>query len=372
MSAKPRAAPAIDPMIVGASGGLFLLGAVVSYSIASADGDILPRPFSRHLLYAGLGAALAVCAGCAPLHFWRRNARKLLALAVFSIWLPLVPGLGVERGGGLRWIQIFGFSLQPVEFAKLALAVYLADYCARRAAARKIGFDLIHPALVVSLALGLPLALQPDFGSVVFFIGMTGAALFLAGLRWRYIFLALALALAAAWALVRGAAYRLDRVKAFIDPLAHQHDVGYQQTQSLIAFAHGGLFGVGLGRGVQKRGHLPEAHNDFVVSVLAEELGMVGFLLVLCLFAAIAFRAIKIGREAAYRGEVFGAFYAHLAAFLIAAPALVNIAGNLALAPLKGINLPLVSAGGSSMAATLIALSILVRVGRENRVKPRQ
>ena len=133
-----------------------------------------------------------------------------------------------------------------------------------------------------------------------------------------------------------------------------------------------GLFGVGLGRGVQKRGHLPEAHNDFVVSVLAEELGMVGFLLVLCLFAAIAFRAIKIGREAAYRGEVFGAFYAHLAAFLIAAPALVNIAGNLALAPLKGINLPLVSAGGSSMAATLIALSILVRVGRENRVKPRQ
>ena len=347
---------------------------VYSASIASAEADRhlgfhSTYFFFRQSLYVGVALLAGWAAFQVPLERWKRYALPLFGVGALGLLLVLVPGLGKEVNGSRRWLSFLGFNVQPSEFMKFFVLVYAADYTARKAAVMHDLKKVFLPMLIVMFLVGLLLLKEPDFGAFVVMIGVAGAILFLGGFdgKW-FVFLMVLLAIAFALLIVLSP-YRFNRLIWFWNPWADPFGKGYQLTHALIAFGHGGLWGLGLGASVEKQLYLPEAHTDFLMAVIAEELGFLGVLVTLGLFSFLIARSFAIGRRAASMERYFEALLAQGVGVWFALQSLVNMGVNMGLLPTKGLTLPLLSYGGSGIMANVVTLAVLLRIDHETRQK---
>jgi cell division protein FtsW len=374
-AAKGRAATAqYDLALVWAAALLLALGLVMVYSssIAIAEGSRITgqQPayyLIRHSAYLAVSFVLAVAAFQVPLVVWQRSALYLFLFGVALLALVLVPGVGREVNGSQRWLSLFVVNFQPSEVMKLFAVIYAADYTVRKAAdmhSLKKGF---LPMFGVMLLVGGLLLREPDFGAFAVITVIAMGILFLGGMNWRLFAGLLVLLLAGFVLLIWVSPYRLQRVVGFMDPWADPFGKGYQLSHALIAFGRGEWLGVGLGASVEKLFYLPEAHTDFLLAVIAEELGFAGVLLVLLAFSFIVTRAFSIGRQAALLERHFPALVAQGIGIWLGVQAIINMGVNMGVLPTKGLTLPLLSFGGSGIAANCCALAVLLRVDWENR-----
>jgi cell division protein FtsW len=279
----------------------------------------------------------------------------------------LIPGIGKEVNGSQRWLSLAMFNLQPSELMKLLVVLYAADYTVRKAALMHSFRKGFLPMLAVMLLVGGLLLREPDFGAFVVITVIAMGVLFLGGMNWK-LFAALIMLLIIGFVLlIRSSPYRLQRVMGFMDPWSDPFGKGYQLSHALIAFGRGEWFGVGLGASVEKLFYLPEAHTDFLLAVIAEELGFCGVIAVIALFAWLTWRAFAIGNQAARLERYFSALVAQGVGLWIGAQAAINMGVNMGVLPTKGLTLPLLSFGGSGIVANCCALAILLRVDYENR-----
>ena len=366
--AKPRRLE-VDFLLLVAVTGLLMLGVIM---VASASMSISQQEFAtpfhyllRHCLNIGLGLILAVMVLGIPVMVWERISFLLLLSALGLLVFVLVPGVARPVNGAVRWLHLGVFNLQVSEPARLLLMMYLSAYMVRRGDELRQGFGgFLKPMLVIALACFL-LLLQPDFGAAMVLLSTSMAMLFVAGVNIRYFLLLISIAAGSMAALALTSEYRVRRLMSFIDPWADPFGSGFQLTQSLIAIGRGEWLGVGLGAGIQKLFYLPEAHTDFVFAVMAEELGLVGVVCTLGLYLLLVWRAFKVATNAARAELQFGAFLAFGIGFWLGFQALINIGVNMGALPTKGLTLPLMSYGGSSILITLAALAVLFRVNHE-------
>ncbi|WP_136255370.1 putative lipid II flippase FtsW [Onishia niordana] len=347
---------------------------VTSASTEVASG-LTGNPFYfsiRHGFFVLLAIATGYAVLWVPIGWWRVNGLLLLGVAFFLLVLVLI--VGREVNGSTRWLSIPGVpvNLQPSEIAKLCLIAYMAGYLERYLPlVRKTWGAFLRPLLVTGV-LALLLILEPDYGSVVVMTGCVMVMLLMAGApMWR--FLLLMVLLAALGALLAVAEpYRMARLTSFSDPWADQFASGYQLTQALIAYGRGHWFGLGLGNSVQKLFYLPEAHTDFVFAVIAEELGLLGAMAVVGLFALLVIRAMAVGRRAELAKLPFAAYLSYGIALIIGGQAFINIAVSTGMLPTKGLTLPLLSYGGSSLVISAVMVALLLRVDIETRQAARR
>ena len=353
---------------------LAALGLVMVYSasIATAEtsratGGNPAYYLLRHALYLTVALAAALAVFLVPVRHWQRAAPWLFLAALALLALVLVPGIGREVNGARRWIALPGVTLQPSEFAKLAALLYAADYAVRKHAVLKSLQRGVVPMLAVMLLVAWLLLQEPDFGAVVVIAAIAFGVLFLGGMSLAH-FAALAAMLAAGFAaLVLASPYRVQRIFGFIDPWSDPLGRGYQLSHALIAFGRGEWFGVGLGASVEKLHYLPEAHTDFLLAVVAEELGLAGVLAVIALLGWIVLRAFAIGRRAVLDGAPFAALAAQGIGIWLGVQAAIAIGVNMGLLPTKGLPLPLLSYGGSALVTTFLAVALLLRIDWESR-----
>jgi cell division protein FtsW len=317
---------------------------------------------ARQAAWAGLGFLVLAVGARVDYTRWGRAAGPLLVLTCLLLGAVLVPGVGVVVNGARRWLPIGPFALQPSELAKFVAVVYMAGYAARHGGALQAGGPaaVIRPMLVVGTLLGL-IVVEPDLGNAVAIGAVSGVLLFVGGICWRYIVPLVGLAGAGLALAVYLEPYRLDRVRSFLDPWSDASDTGFQVVQSFLAFGSGGVTGLGLGEGRQKLFFLPEPHTDFIYAVIGEELGLLGAVLVLGLFAVFAWRGLTIARHA---GEPFGRFLALGLTLMVVIQALVNMGVAVGVLPNKGLPLPFVSYGGSSLLVNLLAVGVLVNISK--------
>ncbi|MEK6748459.1 MAG: putative lipid II flippase FtsW [Pseudomonadota bacterium] len=342
---------------------------VASASITTADKQTT-QPFyylwrQAMFILAGLGGAAIVRR--IPLAWWENASRMLLVAAVVMLVVVFIPGLGRTLNGSTRWLALGPISIQVSEAVKLCTIVFLAGYLARHDEALRTSLAALWRPLAILSVLALLLLIEPDLGATVIIFGSALIMLFIAGTPLKY-FLSLAAAVIAIFsALVVTSPYRLKRMISFSDPWADPFNTGFQLTQALIAFGRGEWWGVGLGGSVQKLFYLPEAHTDFIYAVLAEELGLIGALSVIVLFGLLCWRALVIGRRAREVQQDFAAYLAWGIGAWLGLQAFINIAVNMGLLPTKGLTLPFISYGGSSVFICLIAVALLLRVDRETQ-----
>jgi cell division protein FtsW len=365
----------LDPWLVGAVAALLLIGLVMvasaSIGISERDTGDAFHYFKRQLVYVGLGL-VAGCIGLAiPTRIWDERSTWLLIGAFALLVLVLVPGIGYVVNGSRRWIRLGFMNFQVSEAARVMLLMYVSSYAVRRADELRTDFKGFMMPVAVLGAAAMLLLLEPDFGAatVLFVTGI--AVLFLAGARILHLLVPIVFGSLALAALAIVSPYRLRRLTGFLDPWGDPFDSGFQLVQSLIAIGRGEWFGVGLGSSVLKMFYLPEAHTDFVFAVLAEEFGFVGVVVVIGLFALLVVRALKISREAAQAGQQFQSYVAAAIGVWIGLQALVNIGVNMGLLPTKGLTLPLLSYGGSSMLVTLGWLGVLLRINHDTQATGR-
>jgi cell division protein FtsW len=359
----------IDPVMLLIVATLLLGGFVIlaSASITVSD-NVAGRPFfyvERQLLAALLGGAAAFACLMLPMRVWQALSPVMLLVSLALLCLVLVPGIGVEVNGATRWMRIGFMNLQASEPARLCLLIFLAGYAVRQQKnlrERFVGF--LRPMLVLIAVCGLLLA-QPDFGAAIVLLATALIVLFVAGARIRDFLLFFSAALAAMTMLALTSPYRMKRLTAFLDPWADPFDSGFQLTQSLIAIGRGEWFGVGLGGSVQKLFYLPEAHTDFVFAVFAEEFGLLGSLLLVGLFLALFWRIFKLARRAADAECYFEAYLAIGIGTWLGLQAFINVGVNMGLLPTKGLTLPLISYGRSSLIVTMAAIGLLMRIHHE-------
>jgi len=372
---KPRAQPAeFDEGLVWAAVLLLGLGLVMVYSasIAIAEGSRVSGHQStyyltRHALSVAVGVAAGVAAFQIPLRLWQQAAPYLFLFGAGLLVLVLLPGVGREVNGSQRWISLHFVTVQPSELVKLAAVLYAADYTARKAAHMASFRKGFLPMLAVMLVTGWLLLREPDFGAFVVITVVAMGILFLGGMNWKLFAGLFALLLAGFVLLILTSPYRLQRVVGFMDPWADAYGRGYQLSHALIAFGRGEWFGVGLGGSVEKLFYLPEAHTDFLLAVIAEELGFAGVAAIIAVFAWIVTRAFMIGRRAALLERYFSALVAQGIGLWIGVQAIINIGVNTGMLPTKGLTLPLLSFGGTALVASCCALAVLLRVDWENR-----
>jgi cell division protein FtsW len=315
-----------------------------------------------------LGLLAAILAMTIPTNVWERVAIPLLVLAFVFLIIVLIPGVGHEVNGSRRWLRMGAMNFQASELARVLLLMYLASYVVRRQSELKEDIKGFLKPLGILIGAGGLLLLEPDFGAATVLMATGLGILFIAGVKLRH-FIALVTLAAAGLALIAvTSAYRLKRLTTFLDPWADPFNSGFQLTQSLIAIGRGELFGVGLGSSVQKLFYLPEAHTDFVFAVLAEELGLAGVIVTLALFVTLVWRAFHISRLAAEAGLAFQAYCAAAFGMWLGLQTFINIGVNLGLLPTKGLTLPLMSYGGSSIMVTLGWLGVLMRIHHEASV----
>ena len=365
------AAPALDLPLLVASLALLGLGTVMvaSASLATAAGEE-GAPFHyvvRHGAYAASGVLAAALAASLPLSLWIRLSPWLLGVGMVLLALVLVPGIGHEVNGSRRWLRIGSLTLQPSEPMKLCVILYLAGFLGRRGAAHGTPVRSYVVPVGILVAIAALIVLESDYGTTAVLLATAFGMLFLGGTP---LLVCVGPALAAAVALSALAlqeSYVLDRLLSFTDPWADPFGSGFQLTQAQIAIGRGGWLGVGLGEGVQKLFYLPEAHNDFLFAVLAEELGFAGVVAVIAVFLFVCLRAIDIGGKSEAAGRPCGAHVAYGIGLLVAVQAFFNIGVNMGVLPTKGLPLPLVSYGGSSMLVTCTGIGLLLRVALEAR-----
>ncbi|MCM2311217.1 MAG: putative lipid II flippase FtsW [Steroidobacteraceae bacterium] len=365
----------LDPWVIGPVAALLLVGLVMvaSASIGVSDRE-LGMPFyyfQRQLMFVGLGLVGAMVAMTIPTAVWEKYSMVLLGVGIALLVVVLVPGIGHEVNGSRRWLRLGFMNFQASELARVLLLTYVASYAVRRADELRSDFKgFLRPVAVLGGAAVL-LLLEPDFGAATVLLATGLAVLFLAGARLTHLLVPLVIGAAGMATLAVTSAYRLRRLTAFRNPWEDPFNSGFQLVQSLIAIGRGEWFGVGLGSSVQKLFYLPEAHTDFVFAVLAEEFGFVGVVVVLSLFAVLVGRALAISRNAARAGLQFQSYLAASIGIWLGLQAFVNIGVNMGLLPTKGLTLPLLSYGGSSMLVTLAWLGLLLRVHHESQVTGR-
>jgi len=351
---------------------LFGLVMVYSASIAFADesratGGSASYFLVRQLVFVLLGAAVAWGAFRVPMRVWQSLTPWLFLLGVALLVLVLVPGVGKVVNGSRRWIPLGPINLQPSEFMKLFVAFYAADYTVRKLRFMASFWRGFLPLAFVVVLVGVLLLLQPDFGAFAVISAIAFGVLFLGGLRLRIFFALMVLAGFAFAGLILSSEYRRQRLFAFLDPWADPLGKGYQLTHALIAFGRGEWFGVGLGGSVEKLFYLPEAHTDFLLAVVGEELGWVGVCAVVALFAVVIWRTFTIGRGLVCVEQYFSGLAVFGIGLWIGVQALINMGVNVGLLPTKGLTLPFMSYGGSGIIANLAAMAVVLRADWELR-----
>ena len=361
----------VDSVLLGVFITLLLLGLVMVFSstIAMGSQDLTTNTshFWKQLAHMVLGVSLTIVVASMPVWLWQRLSIPLLVFAVMLLLILLL--VGHEVNGSTRWLVFAGFRLQPAEFAKLAIVLYAASYLTRKQAEiTQFSKGILNMGIVLAVVGGL-LLLQPDFGSFVVMVVTVGLMMFLGGIRIRHTLLCLAVVVVAMSFMVGMSDYRTRRLMNFLNPWEDPFGAGFQLTQALIAVGRGEIFGVGLGASIQKLYYLPHANNDFIFAVIGEELGLIGILTVIALYATLLQRALKISRTAELIGKVYASRLAQGVGFVIVFQAVINIGVNLGVLPTKGLTLPFISYGGSSMLVCCIAMGLLFGVDRQNRMR---
>jgi len=347
--------------------GIVMVGSS-SFEIADRK---LDQPFYyliRQMIYVTIGVVAAAAVLRVPLAWWGKMGAYLLMAGVLLLVLVLVPGIGREINGSMRWLSLGIANVQPSEFVKLFVIIYMAGYLVRHGEAMQTALGgFVRPMAVLTLVSVLLLA-EPDFGAAAVILATSMAMMFLGGVRfWQFLVLVLLMTLALA-ALAVSSPYRMERITGFMDPWADPFNSGFQLTQALIAFGRGEWFGVGLGSSVQKLFYLPEAHTDFLFAVISEEFGFAGGLTIIVLFSFVVVRAFMVGRLAEKVGMRFAAYLAYGVGIWIGIQAFINIGVNMGVLPTKGLTLPFMSYGGSSVLVMCIAIALLLRVDYERRL----
>jgi cell division protein FtsW len=346
------------------------LGIVMVYSTSAIiAGDRYQDSYyflKRQALNAGIGLTVMIALMFFPYAFLKRLAYPLLILSVLALIAVLIPGIGVRAGGSMRWLRIFSFTFQPSEFAKVGLVIFLAYFLTKKEEKiRSFSFGFLPTLLISCLVIGLVLK-EPDFGTAFFLMVMVFLLLFLGGARVIYILGALLLGAPVVYYLLTNAAYRYRRLMSFIQPWDDPTGTSFQIIQSCLSFGSGGIFGLGLGEGKQKLFFLPAPHTDFIFSIIGEEMGMVGAMLVVLLFFIFALRGMQIGYLVEDR---FGSYLALGLTLMISLQAVINMGVVLGLLPTKGLTLPFISYGGTSLIANLAGVGILLHLSTLSRTK---
>jgi cell division protein FtsW len=371
---KHTAMPDYDRALIWLTVLLLGFGMVMVYSasIAMAEGSrYTGHQFGyflvRHAIFLAVGGVAAVVAFQVPLRVWQRAAPYLFMVGAGLLLAVLIPGIGREVNGSQRWLPLFVINLQPSELMKFFAVLYAADYTMRKAAHMESFRKGFLPMLVVMLLVGGLLLREPDFGAFAVIISIAMAILFLGGVNWKQFAGLFALLLLGFLVLIWTSPYRMQRIVGFMDPWADPFGKGYQLSHALIAFGRGEWLGLGLGGSVEKLFYLPEAHTDFLLAVIAEELGFAGVVAVIAAFAWLVLRAFAIGRQAAKLDRPFAALAAQGIGVWLGVQSIINMGVNMGLLPTKGLTLPLLSFGGSGIVANCVAIAVLLRVDWESR-----
>ncbi|MBS0613734.1 MAG: putative lipid II flippase FtsW [Proteobacteria bacterium] len=364
-----------DAVTLMLSAALLLIGMIMvtsaSMSVAARD---LGNPFfylERQLLFGLMGAAGAIVLTRIPTELWDRYSLPLMLFGLGLLLLVLIPGLGAMVNGARRWLRIGPINFQVSELARVLVLTWVCSYCVRKREELQITWQGLAKPIGLLMVAALLLLLEPDFGATTVLFATGFAVLFIAGARLRYTLVVLAAAVGGFTLLALASPYRLKRLTGFLHPWADPFNSGFQLTQSLIAIGRGSWFGVGLGSSVQKLFYLPEAHTDFVFAVLAEEFGLAGVIVVIGLFMGMVWRSFDIARQAARAGMRFQSYLALSFGIWIGLQAVVNIGVNMGVLPTKGLTLPLLSYGRSSLLVTLAWLGVLLRIYHEVRCNSR-
>jgi len=365
----PRIMP--DRALTLALSALLLIGLVMvaSSSVAMAD-RLTGQPlyfFNRQAMYAVFGLLVALVTVHVPMRVWQANTFTLLGVGLMLVVLVLVPVIGHSVNGAQRWIDLGPISIQASEPARLCLLMYVAGYASRRQVALTTTWaGLLRPMIFMVIAAGL-LLLEPNYGAAVVLITIAGMILFLAGARLLPLCTLAGAGIGLLVLFAMASPYRMERLASFSDPWADPFGSGFQLVQSLIAVGRGQIFGVGLGNSVQKLLYLPETHTDFLFAIYAEEFGLAGVLLVIGLFLLVVWRAFVIARRAVHQGQLFNGFVVYGLSGWLVLQAFINIGVNLGALPTKGLTLPLMSYGGSSLVICFVLIGLLLRVDMESR-----
>ncbi len=370
----PQHRPDPGALLIFATGTLLCLGLVM---VASASMDVAQAQFAnpfyffqRHLVYVCIGLLVAFLVWQLPLAMLERLSIHALMLSLLCLVLVLVPHVGRRINGSIRWLGIGPLTVQPSELAKLASVLYLSGYLVRRQdEIRETWSGLIKALMVLGVA-GFLLMMEPDFGATIVIMLTAAGMLWLAGTGRKQTVASGLFLMGAGVILAFSRSYRVQRMIAYIHPWDHPFYQGYQLTQSLIAFGRGGWTGLGLGNSVQKLFYLPEAHTDFVFAVFAEEFGLVGVTLVVLVFLTLVLSGLYIGYAAEKKGQLFGAYLAYGLSVLIGVQTAMNLGVTAGALPTKGLTLPLVSYGGSSLLVELVMMALILRVHRETQIQP--
>jgi cell division protein FtsW len=365
----------VDYWLLGSSVLLLILGLIMvgSASVSVAEKQV-GDPFYflwRQMIFTGVGVFATMAMVRIPLRLWRSVGPLLLILCIAMLLLVFIPGLGRTVNGSARWLSLAGVNMQPSEIVKLFCVIYMAGYLVRHAdAVRERISGFVLPMLMVMVMVVL-LLMEPDFGSAAVLVVTIIGMMWLGGVPLSRFIVLLGLAAIMMSVLALGSHYRVQRLMTFMNPWEDPFNSGFQLTQALIAFGRGEWFGVGLGGSVQKLFYLPEAHTDFLFAVLAEELGLVGVVFVIVLFTVLVLRALRIGHAAERRDRPFAAFIAYGIGIWIGLQAFINMGVNMGVLPTKGLTLPFMSYGGSSIVVMCMALGLLLRVDYETRCDDR-
>jgi cell division protein FtsW len=362
-----------DPWILFFSISIIVIGIIMvsSASISIADRNN-NEPFYylyRQLAATGLGAGLGMLILVIPIYIWQKAGPLILLIGIMLLIAVLIPGIGKEINGSARWISMGSFNLQVSELVKLSMVIYLAGYLVRQNDNLRGTFKGFAFPMIVLTIVAILLLLEPDLGAAVVISVTTLGMLFIGGVRLWHFFLLVLLMGVCVYLLVVFEPYRLVRLQSFMNPWEDPYNSGFQLTQSLIAFGRGELTGVGLGNSIQKLFYLPEAHTDFLFAVLAEELGMLGSVFVILLFAGLVSRIFVLAGRADKLNRYYTAYMMYGLGIWIGLQAFVNIAVNMGALPTKGLTLPLMSYGGSSMMIMCIVIALILRAEHELRFK---
>jgi cell division protein FtsW len=375
--ALPPTALGLDQSLIWVVIGLLAWGLVMVYSasIAMPDnprfGKIEHYHFLlRHALALGVGFVAALLAFQISMKTWERLAIPMFLLALFLLVMVLVPGVGLVVNGARRWLPLGIMNFQPSELAKFAVLVYAADYMVRRMDVKERFFRAVLPMAAAVFFVGVLLLAEPDMGAFMVIVVISMGILFLGGVNARMFFLMAALVVGAFMLMIAFSPWRRERIFAYLDPFSADHALGkgYQLSHALIAIGRGEMFGVGLGRSVEKLHWLPEAHTDFLLSVIGEEFGFIGILTLIIAFVWLTRRITEIGREAIALDRVFAGLVAQGVALWFGFQAFINMGVNLGALPTKGLTLPLMSFGGSAILMNLVAIAVVLRVDYENKL----
>lgn len=358
------------------AGSIVLLLGIGLLMVASASMMVSAREFHtpfyffiRQAAYMVVGIVLALCVARIPLEKIEKYNQLCLLLALFSLALVLIPGIGHVVNGSRRWLSLGILNVQVSELAKLLIVIYMASYLSRFRDQLKDNLAGFFKPMAIIACASFLLLLEPDFGATVVIVGTTLGMMFLAGVKLRHFVMLLAIVLVAFAALAILSPYRLLRLTSFLNPWENQYGSGYQLTQSLIAIGRGGLFGVGLGNSIEKLFYLPEAHTDFLFAVLAEELGLVGVIAVLSLFSLFLWRVLYMGYQCEKLKLYFNAYLAYGFGLWLSLQLMINLGVNTGVLPTKGLTLPFMSYGGSSLLVNFLVLGMILRIDHELRIE---